>query len=97
MNSARARKPAKEIELREAALRSALDGIRVLAAQSRLLALNGAIEAAAARAEGSQTDAAERLEARAGYAAAEADTAAAAVELLLRQIRDGSAFTGQFR
>ena len=93
MNKAGARKLGNEVELSEAALRSALDGIRVLAAQSRLLALNAAIEATAARAEGSAAGDAERLDSGAGYVAVEADTAAAAVELLLRQIRDGLAFS----
>lgn len=66
---------------RDAALRSALDEARQIAAQTRLLALNTAFESAGAPA--GEGDAA-------GVAAAEAEKMANAVELLLEQIQSAS-------
>lgn len=67
---------------REAALRTALEEARQLAAHARLLALNTAFESAGAGPAG-EGDAA-------GAAAAEAARVAGAVELLLQQIQSAS-------
>lgn len=72
--------------VREAALRTALEEARQLAAQTRLLALNTAFESAGAAPAG-ESDAA-------GAAAAEAERVASAVELLLRQIQSASFQSG---
>lgn len=68
--------------VREAALRSALEEARQLAAQTRLLALNTAFESAGAG-PAEEGDAA-------GAVAAEAEKVASAVELLLQQIQSTS-------
>lgn len=77
--------PAQEI-----ALRRILDEARLLSAQSRLLALNAGLESVAVRqVAGDATEA----ETDVSRAASEADRVAAAVELLLQQIRSASALS----
>jgi len=78
----------------EMALRRALEEVRQLAAQSRLLALNAVFETAGARAEPAAAEEMETLGGAVGQAAAEAEGMVAAVELLLRQIESASAAAG---
>ncbi|MBK6631457.1 MAG: hypothetical protein IPG33_10660 [Betaproteobacteria bacterium] len=78
----------------DTALRLALEGVRRLAAQSRLLALNSAFEAAGASRE---AEAAEEMNALGGSAAqaiAEAEKMVATVELLLQQMQSAPCKTG---
>ena len=71
----------------DAALRAALEHIRLLAAQSKLLALNTAFEAAGAAAPEVAT-----LALEVDRAVLEADCAGSAVEALLQQISAASAY-----
>ncbi len=78
----------------DTALRRMLEEARRLAAQSRLLALNSACEAAGAC---SETQAAEEMGVLGGAAAqaiTEAEKVAAAVELLLQQMQSAPSITG---
>lgn len=81
-----------EEELRGAAMCATLEEIRRLAEQSRLLALNAALESIGARAAGGSAAEMDGIASQAGGAAAEADRIAAAVDGLLQQIQAGSAF-----
>lgn len=76
--------------MQESSLRHALEELRLLAAQSRLLALNAAFESAGAgRDEGVEREI-DVLAGEAGQAVAEAERTTAAVERLLRQIQAAS-------
>ena len=98
MENALARQDANEASLpmgvHEEALRLALEEARQLAAQSRLLALNAALESAGACGEAEAVREMEVLGGAAGQAIDEAEKIAAAVELLLQQIRSASALPG---
>jgi predicted lipid-binding transport protein (Tim44 family) len=76
----------------DAGLRAALEEIRSLAAQSKLLALNTACEAAAARNEDTTRRDVQILAGEADRAASEADRVTSAVEILLKQIRAATAW-----
>lgn len=74
-------------------LHLALEEVRLLAAQSKLLALNAALESAAACRDAEACEEMVALGRSAGQAAAEADGMAKAVELLLLQIRSSAALS----
>ena len=93
MNNALARNNRGGEEFREAAMCATLEEIRLLAEQSRLLALNAALESIGARAAGGPAAEMDGIATQAGGAAAGADRVAAAVEVLLQQIQAGSAFS----
>lgn len=78
----------------EAALRLALAEARQLAAQSRLLALNAALDAAGACREAACAAEMQALGGAAGEALGETERLAAAVDLLLQQIRSAAALDG---
>lgn len=80
----------------EAALRLALEEARQLAAQSKLLALNAALESAGACGEAEAIWEMDVLGGAAGQAIDEAEKIAAAVELLLQQIQSASNLSGPF-
>lgn len=94
MGNALARQDSPESALppegQDAALRLALAEARRLAAQTRLLALNAAFEAAAAGPD-EEMDA---LGGAAGQASAEAARVIGAVELILQQIQSASSLSG---
>ncbi len=98
MENALARQDVNEAFLppgtQEAALRLALEEARQLAAQSRLLALNAALESAGACGEADAVREMDALGGAAGQAIDKAEEIAAAVERLLQQIRSASALSG---
>lgn len=71
----------------------ALEEVRLLAAQSKLLALNAALESAAACRDADASSEMDALGRSACQAAEEADGMTRAVELLLQQIRSGAALS----
>lgn len=68
---------------REAALRANLEAVRQVAAQSRLLALNAALELAGASRDAEAAEEMEVLFGTIAHAATDADQVAAAIELQL--------------
>ena len=78
-------------ELKAASMRAMLEDIRLLAAQSGLLALNTAFESADALAADGLARDMPALAAQAKHAVAEADRVNSAVGVLLQQIESASA------
>lgn len=79
----------------EAALRLALEEARQLAAQTRLLALNAALESAAASSNANAPTEMDVLGRSVGQAIAEADSIVLVMELRLHQIQASPALSGQ--
>ncbi len=78
----------------EVALRLALQEARHLAAQTRLLALNAALEAVAASCDANASTEMSALGKSAGQAIAEADSIVLAMALRLRQFESSPALSG---
>ena len=78
----------------EVALRLALEEARHLAAQTRLLALNAALEAAAVICDANAPAEMDALGRSAGQAMAETDRIVSAMELRLQQIQSSPALSG---
>lgn len=79
----------------EAAVHLALEEARQLAAQTRLLALNAALEAAAASSNANSSTEMDALGRSVGQAIAEADSIVLVMELRLNQIQASPALSGQ--
>lgn len=77
----------------EIALRLMLEQARELAAQSKLIAMNAAFEAAAACGEAADARETDVLGESAGRTAEEMERVAASVELILQQIQTASALS----